>query len=430
MTTSNAEFRVPENPLLVVDDDFVSLARIRTTLEARGYQVRVYESAREAWKNYDEHRWCAVLSDFYMPDINGSEFMRLVRDSDQETPFLFLTANDDLSVAVDLIKLGADDFIIKPFVEEVLVFRVNHAIREREQRRAIARIEQERELLELENRKLVSWRNLYGMKDIAQTHQMVQLLSCNINQSGGFLWIDLLKNEMQEKTEDGHYCVSSAALEMAVTAAESQKAIFDDMTFIAGLDSMQLQREQIPVQNLADRVTARIREIQGDLQGPHTRQASFILPSVPFSGTIDVDPGTVQDVIHELFVNAVKFSPAESRILVEIGEQATEGTDALVVSFQNRPSRTKARDQDGNTIVGIPYDYAELVFDLFYSIEAFPVEIPQERWRYGTGLYIARRLIQRQGGTLTAVTGVDYSGGGREPFVRFTMTLPLLSATK
>lgn len=426
MTASNAEFRVPESPLLVVDDDFVGLARIRKTLEAHGYRVQVYESAREAWKNYQEHRWCAVLSDFYMPEMDGREFMRLVRDYDRDTPFLFLTANDDLSVAVDLIKLGADDFIIKPFVEEVLVFRVNHAIHEREQQRAIARIEQERELLELENKKLVSWRNLYGMKDIAQTQQMVQLLSRNINQSGGFLWIDLLKSEMQQNTEEGRYSVNADALEMAITAAEGQRAIFDDMTFIAELENMELQRRHLPVQEVADRLTAHIREVQTELEDPHTRRLSFVLPSVPLAGTIEVDLETVQEVIHELFVNAVKFSPTGSRIFVEIGRQTTDGGEAFVVSLRNPPAETRARDQEGNPIVGIPYDYAELVFDLFYSIEAFPLEIPQEKWRYGTGLYIARRLIRRQEGTLTAVTGVDYSGGGREPFVQLTMTLPLL----
>ncbi len=439
-----------DNPILVVDDDFVTLALIRKTLEAHGHRVMTYESAREAWDHYDDCTWRAVLSDFYMTGMDGQEFMRTVRVRDKDTPFLFLTANDDVGTAVSLIKLGADDFIIKPVVEDVLVFRVEHAIREREQARLITRIEQERELLQLENRKLVSWRNLYGTKDIAQTQQMIQLLSRNINQAGGFLWIDLLKSEMQEKKSDGSYCISEEVARIALTAAEGQRAVFEFVSYIGDLDRMELNREVVPVAQVVTNVTQQAQKTLAELTGSHARSVSFIQPSRPFSGTTSIDRTVFPQIIHELLMNAVKFSPENSRIFIGFdrkersrraapaetspahtaaGRSPEQPTtqEVLEITVRNAPITTKEKDRDGNPVVGIPYDYAELVFDLFYSIDAFPLEIDQEEWRYGTGLFICRHLLHRMDGTISASNGVDYSGGEQKPFVQLLVTLPIVT---
>lgn len=407
-----------------MDDDFVSLALIRKTLEKHGYRVQGYESAREALSHYGDYPWQAVLSDFYMANMDGGEFMRHVREQDQETPFLFLTANDDLSTAVELIKLGADDFIIKPIVEDVIIFRVEHAIREREQARQISRIEQERELLELENRKLVSWRKLYGIKDIAQTHQMIKLLSRYINQSGGFAWVDLFRMEMESTYQDGTYHISSDVAQLALNAAEGQREVFDFISFIADLDTMDLDKQTIPAREVMDRLTTTAQEIYATLSGAAERPLSFIHPSDPPAGVLHVDPEILGKIVKELLINAVKFSPSGSRII--LGFEHQEQERSFMITVRNDPVTTKAKDRDGNPVQGIPYDYAELVFDLFYSIEGFPVEIEQEEWRYGTGLYVCRHLLKRMNGIISASNGIDYTQGRKEPFVGLNVTLPLL----
>lgn len=410
-------------PILVVDDDFVTLELIRKTLEKHGYLVHAFESARDALDHYGDRSWKAVLSDYYMAGMDGRGFMQRVREMDENTPFLFLTANDDLATAVELIKLGADDFIIKPIVEDVIVFRVAHAILEREQREMIARIEQERELLELENRKLVSWRSLYGAKDIAQTQQMIQLLSRYVNQSGGFMWVDLLKSEMESSLREGQFHISEDVARLALDAAEGQRAVFEFISFIADLDNMELASESWPIEKLQEELVSRLRTSRDTLENQRPRELSLIRPSRPLTGTVQVDLEILRRIMHELFLNALKFSPPDTRIYLEFG-LTDRGT--LLISLRNDAITTKAIDREGKPVVGIPYDYAELVFDLFYSIDGFPVEIDQEEWRYGTGLYICRHLLKRMNGSISASNGVDYTGGDRRAVVQLQVTLPLV----
>lgn len=127
-----------------------------------------------------------------MPEMSGSEFLIAAKREAAELLFVFLSGNDDLEKAVDLLTKGAADYIRKQIIAETLLFRVEKAVEAARQAKLIERIEQERQLLELENRKLVNWRNLYASKDARQTDQMIRLLSRTINQAGGFMWLDLL----------------------------------------------------------------------------------------------------------------------------------------------------------------------------------------------------------------------------------------------
>jgi signal transduction histidine kinase len=85
---------------------------------------------------------------------------------------------------------------------------------------------------------------------------------------------------------------------------------------------------------------------------------------------------------------------------------------------------TQAKDPSGNPVVGIPYDYSELVFDLFYTIDAFTRRIDQEEWSDGTGLFVARKLLKRHGGWIRAGNGIDYTGQRPTTITRVTLTLP------
>ena len=159
----------PVSGILVVDDDVTSLAIIEETLRSEGYAVHSYESAVEASEHFEPAAYDLILSDFFMPGMNGDEFLKSVRRRDSETPFVFLTANTDIQLAIDLVKTGADDHITKPIVPEVLLFRIEKNLRDKQNERTVRQAERERELFEMERQKLVNWRLLYASKDIHQT---------------------------------------------------------------------------------------------------------------------------------------------------------------------------------------------------------------------------------------------------------------------
>jgi CheY-like chemotaxis protein len=83
-------------------------------LRSVGHTVHAYSSAVEAAENIEPRAYDLILSDFFMPGMNGDEFLKNVRRQDGDTPFVFLTANTDIRLAIDLVKAGADDHITKP----------------------------------------------------------------------------------------------------------------------------------------------------------------------------------------------------------------------------------------------------------------------------------------------------------------------------
>ncbi|MFP4443889.1 MAG: response regulator, partial [Spirochaetia bacterium] len=169
--------------VLLVDDEDTTLILVKKILNGKGYEVADYKSPVQALMEYEPGSFDLILSDFYMPEMEGDTFLKKLRQKDSDTAFMFLTSNTNIQNAITMMKFGADDYINKPVIPEDLVFRVEKNIREAENRKVVETAKREKELLELENRKLVNWRLLYATKDIRQTEQMISLLSRTINQS-------------------------------------------------------------------------------------------------------------------------------------------------------------------------------------------------------------------------------------------------------
>lgn len=419
---------IPVSEILVVDDDVTSIAIIENTLQSNGCTVHAYESAVEATKHFEPAAYDLILSDFFMPGMNGDEFLKTVRRRDSETPFVFLTANTDIQLAIDLVKTGADDHITKPVVPEVLLFRIEKNLRDKQNERTVRQAERERELFEMERQKLVNWRLLYASKDIHQTEQMINLLSRTINQAGGFLWVDLLEQQMN--SEEGETVgLSRELVEMILQAGRGQKQIFDYINFISGLDTLELNRERMPVDEFVRQIDAHMRKLLGELTSSHPRTYHSMVDIEGLGGMVEIDVTYMRRIAAELVFNAVKYSPEGSRILLIFEPCRDTRSGGLDICVRNMPAPAQARDRMGNRIVGIPYDYTELVFDLFYTIEAFPVSIEGEEWSDGTGLYVVRQLLRRQDAWIKAENGVDYTGDTAETFTKVSITLPVKEAS-
>ncbi|MFW6362277.1 MAG: response regulator [Spirochaeta sp.] len=410
--------------VMVVDDERTTLTVIQKALEANGYEATGFLSARDALDEFHRGGYEMVISDYYMPRMGGAEFLESLRKIDQDCPFLFLTGNTDIQVAIELVKSGADDYIVKPLVIEELIFRVEKCIRDTEHRRTLKRIEQERELIALENKKLVNWRQLYASKDIRQTEQMIRQLSQAINQAGGYLWLDLLRGELQEP-EDGTYRVSRDVAEMVLESAESQKNIMDYITFIGDIDNIDLEIHEHQVPAIMQELVIYCKEEIHVRLSEYQRPFSVGVPRDVLHGTLKIDKVFLKRIMHELLVNAIKYSPEGSRIVLNMDLRSTVQGGQFDITVQNVARPAAAHDPQGRPIIGIPYDFSEMVFDLFYSIDQFPTEIPQEEWRTGTGLYVCRKLLRRQDGWIRAGNGTDHTGDSPVPVVHVTITLPV-----
>jgi len=114
--------------ILVVDDDEQMRVALSATLKHLQYNATVAKDAKEALKYLKKERFDVILSDLKMPKIDGVEFLKEAKKITKETPFIMITAFGDVKTAVESMKSGAFDFILKPFSQEALKKVIDLAI--------------------------------------------------------------------------------------------------------------------------------------------------------------------------------------------------------------------------------------------------------------------------------------------------------------
>jgi DNA-binding NtrC family response regulator len=114
--------------VLVVDDEPDITEIISAILERAGIACQTFNDSELALKAIGSGAFTAVLSDISMPKINGIEMMKRVRASGNGVPFVFLTAHGEIDYVKDALKLGALDYIQKPFQSKDVVAVISRAM--------------------------------------------------------------------------------------------------------------------------------------------------------------------------------------------------------------------------------------------------------------------------------------------------------------
>jgi two-component system response regulator PilR (NtrC family) len=106
---------MPGERILVVDDEFLLRDSIRIVLEKEGYEVFTAADGEEAMKQLEAGLPQVVLSDIKMPKTDGIELLKTIKAGHPEVEVVMLTGYPTIEAAVNAIKLGAYDYITKPF---------------------------------------------------------------------------------------------------------------------------------------------------------------------------------------------------------------------------------------------------------------------------------------------------------------------------
>jgi len=112
-----------KNILLVEDEEHI-LNIIRLNLQLEGYLVTTAVTGIEALKEFRKNKFDTVLLDVMLPEMNGFDVLEEIRKEDKHVPVLFLTAKGAGEDRIRGLKLGADDYLTKPFNLEELLLRV------------------------------------------------------------------------------------------------------------------------------------------------------------------------------------------------------------------------------------------------------------------------------------------------------------------
>jgi two-component system cell cycle response regulator len=111
--------------ILVVDDSRTQLDRLEQVLRAEGYEVLTAADGREAIRKVKSESPDLVLLDMVLPDMDGREVLRIMKPQHAEhfMPVIMVSVRSDTATKVSGLRLGADDFLTKPFVDEEILAR-------------------------------------------------------------------------------------------------------------------------------------------------------------------------------------------------------------------------------------------------------------------------------------------------------------------
>jgi len=141
--------------LLVVDDEHAIAELLSRHLETEGYRVSLAFDAEEALQSLDKARFHLVITDIRMPGRDGLSLLEVARKNDPTLPVIVLTSVSDVDTAVKAMRLGAQDYIVKPFNLEALSIAVERALERRQLLLSAQRHQEDLELaVEEKTRKL------------------------------------------------------------------------------------------------------------------------------------------------------------------------------------------------------------------------------------------------------------------------------------
>ncbi len=353
--------------ILLIDDEKGIRETVGTFLREQGHGVRVASSGDEGLWLLEERPADLVLTDLKMPGISGIEVLRRVRERWPGVEVVLVTGYGTMDDAVEALRLGAYDFLIKP----VRLARLELLIRHCEERLRFSR--DNRELREVVER----------LRDLNERKEK---------------FVALANHEIRTPTTVAAGLVSLLAakaaglpeeqrrlLESADRALRRLKEVVEDLgdLGLTQAGGLTLHRTSQTVGDLV-RGVEDLCEMYGSLRQLAVRTACRVPPERPFHG----DVRKLLRAVGALVQNAVKFTPDGGRVGVEV---RLEGSDLAVAVADSG--------------VGVPEGEREKIFDLFYE----SADVRHHRTSghefggggLGIGLPLARAIASAHGGTVT-----------------------------
>ena len=118
--------------IALVDDDLNILTSLSIALKSEGYEVRTYEDGEKALKGIEQSVPDLAILDIKMPRMDGIELIKRLKKMHENLPVIFLTSKDDEHDEILGLRLGAEDYITKPFSQKLLIERIRVILRRQE----------------------------------------------------------------------------------------------------------------------------------------------------------------------------------------------------------------------------------------------------------------------------------------------------------
>ena len=366
--------------LLVIDDERIILELTSMILRSKGYEVLTADNGRLGLEIVERDAPALVLLDYMMPGMDGMSALRQIRERFPDTYVVMFTGKGSEEIAVELMKGGASDYILKPFNNQDLVERIENVLRIRriELHNRELREERERLLREIEEWNLELERRVEEKSaELERAHNEIlqaEKLAALGHLSAGMaheirnplnsisLFAQILKGGLAEDVEKSSY------LDKVLKEVDRIDNIL--VQLLAASKRPRFELQAVSIAEVIDRVLEAC-SVQVKAQGVTVRRRFLTLPP-----PIQADSTEIEQIFSNLFANALYEMRAGGTL--EVGLSHDEQEIAIIV-----------KDSGG----GIPRENLGQIFDPFFTTKEKGT---------GFGLSVVLRIVKTYGGRISA----------------------------
>jgi len=369
--------RDPKISVVIIDDDRNILELTSLILSKNGFQPYVADRAHEGFELISCHSPELVLLDYMMPEMDGLSALQRIKSRFPDTYVVMLTGKGSEEVAVELMKNGASEYILKPFNNRNLVERLGNVLRIREIELHNRELQKQQEQLLFE---IEQW-NQDLQKRVREKSEALQDAQEEIIQSEklaamGYLSagmaheirnplnsISLFVQLMRQTTVEPDQLEHQAKILKEVDRIDSIIRKLLDASRRTRVISSNVQIDQV-IDNAIEAFSPQIeaRKIQVDRQ-------YRCVPS-----PITADPTELEQIFTNLFLNSLDAMPRGGRLIIEV----SENNGRVIVTV-------------GDSGTGIAEDVLPNIFEPFYSTKSRGT---------GMGLPVAQRIARMYEGSM------------------------------
>lgn len=391
MVTSDSKGSV-----LIIDDEKVILDLTSIVLVNRGYTVFTASDAMMGMKELEEHHPQLVLLDYMMPVMDGLTALKEIRQRFPDTYVIMFTGKGNEEIAVELMKAGASDYILKPFNNQDLVERIESVLRIRKVELRNRELMEERERLLSE---IAEW-NRQLEERVMEKSEALQRAQAEIVQSEKLASLGYLSAGMAHEIRNPLNSINLFAQLLKSGCEDHEKLDFIDKILkeVERVDEIMrklLDASKRPRFQLSEVRLDRVIDATLEVFRPQTELYSINVVKdfrhIPPS--FQADQSEIEQIFTNLFLNAIH-------------EMQQGGTLTVLLDHDDQAVTLRISD----TGKGMPPENVQKIFDPFFTTKSSGS---------GLGLAVVLRIVKTYHGNI-AVAKSDETG------TTFVIELPLL----
>jgi len=339
--------------VLVIDDEEIARISCQRVLKREGIEVTLAGSGREGLDILMRERHDLVLVDLKMPEMDGVEVARRIRDYDPNIVTIIITGYATIESAVAVMKEGAYDYLPKPFTPDELIIVVRRGLEKRRLDQESRALREEKEAME---RNFITMVTHQLRSPLAAIYQYIEVLLSDIGgeRSG-------MQQEMLERIRER----LNGLLEL-----------INDWLDLSRIQAGEIvhRLQSVPMSQCVD---AALAGLELAAQEKQVKIITNIPSDLPL---VQVDPDTFREVLSNLIANAIKYNRPQGEVYI----RALEDGDRVVVEVED-------------TGLGVDDKEIPFIFDQFYRSKAKEI---REQQGTGVGLAIVQKIVRAHGGKI------------------------------